>query len=85
MQDSLRFWIPRREFRNILCQWKLDSRFQSLVGFRIPYAVFQIPKPRIQDSGFRTPQANSGILEIEFAGFRNRYSLARGRQDDWDI
>ena len=28
----------------------LDSGFQSLVGFRIPSAVFRIPKPRIPDS-----------------------------------
>ena len=26
-----------------------DSGFQSLVGFRIPWPVFQIPKPRIPD------------------------------------
>ena len=29
---------------------KLDSGFQSLVGFRIPSAGFRIPKPRIPDS-----------------------------------
>ena len=29
---------------------KLDSGFQSLVGFRILSSVFQIPKPRIPDS-----------------------------------
>ena len=29
---------------------KLDSGFQSLVGFRIPSAGFRIPKPRILDS-----------------------------------
>ena len=33
-----------------ICQWNLDSGYQSLVGFRIPWAVFQIPKPRIPDS-----------------------------------
>ena len=33
-----------------LCQWNLDSEFQSLVEFRIPWAVFWIPKPRIPDS-----------------------------------
>ena len=33
-----------------LCQWNLDSGFQSLVGFRTPWAVFRIPKPRISDS-----------------------------------
>ena len=33
-----------------LCQWNLDSGFQSLVGFRIPWAGFRIPKPRNPDS-----------------------------------
>ena len=33
-----------------LCQWNLDSGFRSLVGYRIPWAVFWIPKPRIPDS-----------------------------------
>ena len=44
-------------FERILAQsnleWifrKLDSGFQSLVGFRIPSAGFRIPKPRISDS-----------------------------------
>ena len=52
----LGFWIPRHGFRilgtgiRILCQWNLDSGFQSLVGFQIPWAVFRIPKPRTPDS-----------------------------------
>ena len=33
-----------------LCKWNLNSRLQSLVGFRITWAVFRIPKPRITDS-----------------------------------
>ena len=33
-----------------LCQWNLDSRFQLLVGFRIPWDVFRILKARIPDS-----------------------------------
>ena len=33
-----------------ICHWNLDSGFQSLVGFRIPWAVFRIPKPRIPGS-----------------------------------
>ena len=55
IQDSLGFWIPRHGFRipatgfRVLCQWNLDSRYQSLVGFQIPGAVFWIPKPRILD------------------------------------
>ena len=42
---------------------KLDSGFQSLVGFRIPSAGFRIPKLRIPDStskkipGFRNPDS----------------------------
>ena len=32
---------------------KLDSGFQSLVGFRILSAGFRIPKPRIPDSTSR--------------------------------
>ena len=70
IRDSLVFSIPRHEFQipgtgfHILCQWNLDSGFQWLVGFRIPWAVFWIQKPRIPDSriktlipGFRFPQA----------------------------
>ena len=49
IQDSLEFWIPGSGFR-ILSQWNLDSGFQSLEGFQIPWDVFQIPKPRIPDS-----------------------------------
>ena len=33
-----------------ICQWNLDSGFQSFVGFRIPWAVFSDSKT--QDSGF---------------------------------
>ena len=36
-------WIPD-------CQWNVDFGFRSLPGFRIPWAVFRIPKPRIPDS-----------------------------------
>ena len=43
------FQIPGTGFR-ILCQWNLDSGFQSLVGFRIPSAVFRIPQPRTSNS-----------------------------------
>ena len=43
-----RYWIPDSQ-----CQWKLDSRFQSLVGFRISCAVFQIllTRKNFLDSG----------------------------------
>ena len=41
--DSM-YWIP------VYVSGSLDSGFRSLVGFRIPWAVFWIPKPRIPDS-----------------------------------
>ena len=56
IQDTFGFWIPRRGFQIpgtrfwILSQWDLDSGFQSLKGFRIPWVVFRIPKSRIPDS-----------------------------------
>ena len=56
IQDTLGFWFPRYGYRilgakfRILCQVNLDYGFQSLLGFRIFLAVFQIPKPRIADS-----------------------------------
>ena len=54
------------------CQWNLDSVFQSLVGFRIPWAVFRIPKPRISDSYNCTPDSkaqDSGFLQL-YSGFQ---------------
>jgi len=56
IQDRLWFWIPRQGFSGFqvldssLCQRNLDSGFQSLVGFRILWDVFHIPKPKIPDS-----------------------------------
>ena len=47
------FWLMKstpKDGRRDLVQWNLDSGFQLLVGFRIPLAVFQIPKPRISHS-----------------------------------
>ena len=50
---------------------KLDSGFQSLVGFRILSAGFRIPKPRILDSGFQ---------KQKIPGFRNPDSLPWGEK-----
>ena len=53
IQDSLGFWTVDSGFPVVdssLCEWNLDSEFQSFVGFRIPRTVFRIPKPRIPDS-----------------------------------
>ena len=41
-----RCWIPVF----VIGTWILDSGFQSLVRFRIPWAVFRIPKPRVRGS-----------------------------------
>ena len=52
IQDSLGFWgstqwipdpgVTLNSGLLIFCQWNLDSEFQSLVGFRIPWAVFLV-------------------------------------------
>ena len=53
IQDSLGFWIPRP----ILCQWNLDSRIQSLVGFLIPWAE-GFPDFKVQNSEFHLQRQN---------------------------
>ena len=52
----------------------LDFRFQSLVGFRIPGAVFRIPKPRISNSTSKNFM-DSGYHKQVFPGFSNLDSL----------
>ena len=52
----------------------LDFRFQSLVGFRIPGAVFRIPKPRIPNSTSKNFM-DSGYHKQVFPGFSNLDSL----------
>ena len=88
IQNSLGFWISFHGFLilgtgfRILCQWNLDSGFQALVGFRIPWTVFRIPKPRIPeltsktvpDSGF--PYMGRILIGI----FRPR---EEGSASDW--
>ena len=57
IQESLGFWIAHRGFWiqgtgfRILCHWNVDSRFQSVVGFRILElnSAFQLSKSRIPD------------------------------------
>ena len=63
IQDSLGFWIPCRGFRIPV------TGFQSLVGFRILWAVFWIPKPRIPDSTSKNC-TDSGI-RIPLHGLRH--------------
>ena len=89
IQNNLGFWIPRRGFRilgpgfRILCQWNLDSEFQALVGFRILWTVFWIPKPRIPDAAakiFRIPDPTS--KNVSDSGIR---FLLYGANTSWEI
>ena len=57
------FRIPGTEFQS--WSWNLDSGFQPLVGFRIPPAVFRIPKLRIPDS-MRKIFLDSGFHKQKF-------------------
>ena len=64
VRKSINLIIPVTEFR-ILWQWNLDSELQSLVRFRIPCAVFLIPKPKTLDSTrniSRIPESGSPAL-----------------------
>ena len=64
-------WIPLRSFRIkdtrflILCQWNLDSGYQSLVGFRgIPWAVFPIAQSKFP--WFQNPDSLTWVELIDF-------------------
>ena len=77
------FWTPPCGFWILdildsrLSQWKLDPRFKSLMGIQIPWAVFQIPKPRIPDSTSKM-FLDSRFCNQKFLGFWNPYSLSWG-------
>ena len=65
----------------VLCQLNLDSGFQSLVGVRIRWAVFRIPKAKIPDctskiSGSWIPNAKISRTprsEIPVQGSKRKY------------
>ena len=73
-------WIS--DSRYCICQSNLDSGFQSLVGFRILSAIFQIPKPRVSDStsknfsdsGIRIPLhgADYSVQMFTYLSFRRQ-------------
>ena len=63
IHDSLGFWMPGTGFE-ILSQWKLQSSFQSLEGFRISCAVLRIPKPRISDLTTQISRIPNSTAEI---------------------
>ena len=84
IQDSLGFWIPRHGLRIpgtgfIPCQWDLVFEFQSIMGFRITWAVFRIPESRIPDSTSKI-FPDSGFQKQKFIGFRNPDSLTCWRE-----
>ena len=58
-----------------ICQDNLNSGFQSLVGFRIPRAVFRTQKLRIPDTTSKV-LLNSGSHKQKIPGFWNPRSLA---------
>ena len=65
VDSGFQYWIPDS------CQWNLDSGFESLVGFWIPYAVFRIPKPRIPDSTIKiSPIPDSTSKNFPDSGIR---------------
>ena len=84
--DSLGFWIPRCGFRIPgtgfhYLSVELGFWFQLLVGFRISWAVFWIPKPSIPDSiieFFRNPDSTSGCTyfhtSTDFSGNLSRHN-----------
>ena len=67
----------------VLCQWNLDSGFQSLVGVRIRWAVFRIPKAKIPGctskiSGSWIPNAKISRTwrsEIPLQGAKRKYYM----------
>ena len=81
-QDSLGFWIPDTGFR-IVRQWNLDSGFQSLAGFRIPWVEFWIPKLRNPDSTnnvwISVPQTDS----LTYLGRPNRLDISPSKYRPW--
>ena len=81
IQASLGFWILATGLR-ILCQWNLDSRFQSLVRFRIPRTVFLISKPTVPHSISMADFPDSGFHGQKIPKFRNPDSLTRGAWSD---
>ena len=47
----------------------MDSEVQSLVGFQIPFAVFQPSKPRILDSTLNKTSEKSGFSYMSQSDF----------------
>ena len=69
-----------RYWNSSLSQWNLDSGFQSLVGFRILWTVFRIPRPRISVFTLSKFLPDFGFHEQNFphSGIRNPDFLTWG-------
>ena len=52
-----KFTYEKKKKRILVLIVRIASCIQSLLGFRLPWAVLRFPKPRIQDSGFRIPDS----------------------------
>ena len=65
-----------------LCQWNLDSGFQSFVGFRIP-RLSCIPDSKTQDSRFNK-QTIHGFQNPDFLTWGGKYPAILNEQD-WSI
>ena len=57
--------------------WNMNSRFHSLMGFRIPWAVFWIPKPRISDSTRKN--FTDSRIRIPLQGAIHRFAVIYAR------
>ena len=91
MLRNARFQIPGRWFRiAILCQWNMDSGFQSLVGSVLD-SLSCIPDSKAQDSGFhelnfprfRIPHAK--ILRISESVFPYTGRIKGGSRNFWAV
>ena len=71
-------WIQGTGFL-VLCQWNLDSGFQSLVGVRIRWAVFRIPKAKIP--GCTSKISGSWIPNAKFPRLRDPKLPYKGRKE----
>ena len=79
MKFSLRWeWAGRSVLTN--GKRPLDSGFQSLVGFRIPLAVFRISKSGIPDSIACIPD-----FKAQYSGFHEENSATSRNFQDFEI
>ena len=71
-----------------LCQYNLDSGLQSLVGFRISWAVFRIPQAKFPHSVSRIPEGIISLIPVSGVRYMGRLLLVpfiiwRGIDNTW--